>query len=81
MAEELTTQITFTSKKIIGHHDVVRLETRLSGLEGVRDVTVDPIVHTVAITFDPTELSAPALQIMVDNLGYPIGSVADAESG
>jgi copper chaperone CopZ len=79
MAEDFSDRIIFTSSKIDSRRDVVRLEDELSGLEGVRDVTVDPERHTVEIIFDPTVISSTALHGQVEELGYAIDAVSEQE--
>jgi copper chaperone CopZ len=72
MAQELEDRMLIESSKIGSRRDVDRLEDRLAEVEGVRDVEVKPDAHTVEISFDPTVISATALQHEVEALGYSI---------
>ena len=74
MTDTYTERLSFTSSKIKGRDDSDRLEDGLSGLEGVRDVEVKTNAHTVEVVYDPTVISASALQSEVEQLGYTIDS-------
>jgi copper chaperone CopZ len=80
MMQGLTKQVIFKSSKINGDNDVDRLEAGLSGIEGVRDVEVDTTAHTVEAVFDPTVISATALQTEVEQLGYKIESQTEQDT-
>jgi copper chaperone CopZ len=80
MMQGLTKRITFKSSKINGDKDVDRLESGLSGLEGVRDVDVNITAHTVEAVFDPTVISTTALQTEVEQLGYKIESQTEQDT-
>jgi copper chaperone CopZ len=67
-----TEQLTFNSAKISGDGDADRLETQLSGVEGVRDVEVNTDDHSVAVSYDPTIVNAARLQALVESAGYPL---------
>ena len=72
MVQNLEDRMLIESSKIDSGRDVDRLEDRLAEVEGVRDVEVKPDAHTVEIIFDPTVVSATALQSEVESLGYSI---------
>jgi copper chaperone CopZ len=72
----LVEQITLHSMMISGDGDRDRLETTISGIEGVRDVEVDPGEHTIQITYDPTVVNAARLQAAVEQPGLTLDSSA-----
>jgi copper chaperone CopZ len=72
MVQDLNERMLIESSKIGSGRDVDRLQDRLAEVEGVRDVEVKPDAHTVEIIFDPTVISAIALQSEVEALDYSI---------
>ena len=71
----------FQSSDISGDGDVDRVETTLSGINGVRDVEVDPNGHTVEVRYDPTEVNKAKLEEALIAEGYSVGGKDDAGGG
>lgn len=63
----------FVSSKI-GERDIDKIETGLSGIDGIRSVEVTPEDHAVAITYDPTLLDINRLRAEFEGLGYSVDS-------
>ncbi|HEX6508095.1 MAG TPA: heavy metal-associated domain-containing protein [Chloroflexota bacterium] len=74
MDSGLIERVRFTSSKIKGQGDVERLESELSGEDGVRQVNVDPENHTVTVDYDPTIIDENAVKLAVEDAGYRIDS-------
>jgi copper chaperone CopZ len=77
MESGLEEHLTLKSSRIKGDKDRDRLESDLSGIDGVRDVEVDPSANTVDIAFDPTIVNATRLQAAVEEAGYTLDATGD----
>jgi len=56
----------------IGDGDVDRVETALSGINGVRDVEVNPDGGAVEVSYSPVEVSVPKLKEALIAEGYTV---------
>ena len=74
MESGLVEHLVLKSSKISGDGDRDRLETDLSGIDGVRDVEVDTNANSVDIAYDPTIVNATRLQAAVEEAGYALDS-------
>jgi copper chaperone CopZ len=77
MESGLEEHATFKSSRIKGDRDRDRLESDLSGIDGVRDVEVDPSAQTVDISYDPTIVNVTRLQAAVEEAGYTLDATGD----
>ena len=62
----------------LGDSDRDRILDALNGVNGVRDVEVQPEAHTVQVTYDPREVSVPLLQSELLDAGFKIGEDTSA---
>lgn len=74
MEDEMLEHVRVTSSKITGDGDRDTLESDLSGINGVRDVDVDPDSHIVEVTYDPTEVDLNQIRETIESDGYSIES-------
>lgn len=81
MEDGILEQLTVHSKDISGDGDRNRLEGALSGIDGVRDVEVDPAQHSLQVTYDSTIVDAGAIRGAVEGAGYSLGSSSETTEG
>jgi copper chaperone CopZ len=67
-------RVSVTSSRITSDKDSQRLESTIGGIDGIRDVTVDPEQHTVEVAFDPTTIDRNAIKRAVEDAGYRVDS-------
>ena len=64
--------ITLVAPDISCEHCRRAIETALSGMAGVADVTVDVPTKSVAVMLDPAKISREAIAARLDEEGYPV---------
>jgi copper chaperone CopZ len=67
-------RVSVTSSRITSDKDSQRLESTIGGIDGIRDVSVDPEQHTVEVAFDPTTIDRNAIKRAVEDAGYRVDS-------
>ena len=67
-------RVSVTSSRITSDKDSRRLESTIGGIDGIRDVSVDPEQHTVEVAFDPTVVDRNAIKAAVEDAGYKVDS-------
>lgn len=71
----------FISSDISDDGDADRLETDLSGLDGVRDVSVDPHNHCVDVTYNQDVVDDNDIKQMLERSGYHVSVEDDVRGG
>jgi len=68
----ITERMHFTSPNIRKPQDAGRIQEELAGVEGIRDVEVDPDSHEVTISFDPTVTSELKIRGILESHGVQL---------
>ncbi len=67
----------FVSPQIKGAGDCDKLETLLSSLDGVRDVSTNPDDHSVTVTYSADIVDRNGMMAALQREGYSIESASD----
>ncbi|MGI8403508.1 MAG: heavy-metal-associated domain-containing protein [Thermomicrobiales bacterium] len=65
-------EITLTAPDISCGHCVATVQEAVSALDGVERVSADADTKQVAVGFDSTRISLPAIEAAMEEAGYPV---------
>lgn len=69
-----TQQINLTAPDISCGHCVATVEREVGAMAGVESVKASAETKQVEITFDPSRVSQPQIEAILDEAGYPVAS-------
>lgn len=70
-------RVTFSTPTLYADHHVLKVRQVLLALDGVKDVIASSMYRDVTVDYDPSKISAEAIQQAIEAAGYPIGVEPD----